>query len=447
MIKIYYPNTFINERIYIIEVLFGEFLGLNFEAISYGGTEYKIILDNHAQIDIKDGFFGSQNQNYLDIVNIPEKMKYTSNQFLTEKDIPIIFGTEQLEVNEKYIQCGIDIFASSFFMLTRWEEYVNKVRDNHNRFPAIESFSYKNGFLSRPVVNEYVEMVWNMLTFLGEVQNRKSRNFKYIITHDVDSIVYWRDINRMIQILIGDLVKRNSIPIFLEHLIELAQVKAGKKKDPFDSFDYIMDLSEAANIKSHFYFMSGGVTKFDNYYQIDENASLKIINKIKERNHVIGFHPSYNAYNDPIQWKKEKILLEETANLTVTEGRQHFLRFEAPHTWNIWNDNGFEMDCTLGYADKEGFRCGTCYEYPVFDFIKRKKLSLKEYPLILMEASFLAYQSVSPQYMEQNTFQLIDKVKKYKGNFVYLWHNSSFNIPSWKPFQYVYENVLKSYQQ
>ncbi len=86
---------------------------------------------------------------------------FSKNDFIVEKDIPIIYGTDKLEIteqNQNIITCGIDIFASSFFMLTRWEEYVNKNRDRHNRFPAIESLAFKNDFLSRPVVNEYVEM-------------------------------------------------------------------------------------------------------------------------------------------------------------------------------------------------------------------------------------------------------------------------------------------------
>ncbi|WP_338449635.1 polysaccharide deacetylase family protein [Niallia oryzisoli] len=445
MITIYHPRNFIDERTYIIEVLFSEFLGIEYKLFEYEGENYKIILENNTTLIIVDSFFNNQDSNmYLDIKNIPSYVNFITNPFIIEKDIPILYGTDQLEVTKNQIICGIDIFASSFFMLTRWEEYVNKERDIYNRFPAVASVAFKNGFLERPIVNEYVEMLWNMLTYLGVEQKRKLRKFEFIVTHDVDIITYWKNLKTNVRILGGDLIKRKSIYVFFEHLLELLQVKIGKRKDPFDSFDYIMDLSEAANIKSRFYFMSGGVTKFDNYFKINESAALNILNKVKERGHIIGFHPSFNAYNDPIQWKKEKVLLEETANVTVKEGRQHFLRFEAPITWNIWNEEEMEMDCTLCYADKEGFRCGTCYEFPVFDFLSRKQLSLKEYPLIVMEASFTAYQTVAPQYMEEKTKALIEKTKKYNGNFVYLWHNSSFNIPAWKSFQPVYENILRS---
>ncbi|MDI2587656.1 polysaccharide deacetylase family protein [Psychrobacillus sp. NEAU-3TGS] len=444
MITIYQPRKFDLERSYIINVLFGEFLGLDYEIQDYEGQDYKIVLANKSVLFIQDSFFSYQKEDdYLKVENIPSTVGYGNNRFIVEKDIPIVYGTNHLEVTANQIVCGIDIFAASFFMLTRWEEYVNKARDMYNRFSGIFCVAFKNDFLDRPIVNEYVEMLWNMLTLLGIEQKRKEHKFEFIMTHDVDSIKYWKDINKIARIFGGDLIKRKSIPTFFKHLIELPQVKLGKRKDPFDTFDYIMDLSEAANIKSRFYFMSGGLTKFDNDYRIDELDSLDIIQRVKQRGHVIGFHPSFNTYNDPLQWKKEKDRLEEVLGFRVKEGRQHYLRFETPVTWNIWDDNGMEMDCTLCYADREGFRCGTCYEFPIFDFINRKQLKLKEFPLIAMEISFSTYQTVSPHYMEEKMKILLEKTKKYNGNFVFLWHNSNFKESGWKLYQPVYENVLK----
>ena len=76
--------------------------------------------------------------------------------------------------------------------------------------------------------------------------------------------------------------------------------------DPYDTFDILMKISDEYGLKSHFYFMSGGLTKYDNRYRIDEPKCLELINKIKKREHIIGFHSSYNAYNDNEQFKKEK---------------------------------------------------------------------------------------------------------------------------------------------
>ncbi|MEA1048991.1 hypothetical protein U5801_04080 [Lamprobacter modestohalophilus] len=41
-------------------------------------------------------------------------------------------------------------------------------------------------------------------------------------------------------------------------------------------------------------------------------------------------------------------------------GRQHFLRWETSATARLWDANGLDYDSTLSYADRPGFRCGTC---------------------------------------------------------------------------------------
>jgi len=165
---------------------------------------------------------------------------------------------------------------------------------------------------------------------------------------------------------------------------------------------------------------------------------------MKKRGHHIGIHPTYNAYNDKNQFKKEKEELEKNLDTNITFGREHFLRFEVPTTWQIWDDNNLSWDSTCGYADKEGFRCGVCYPYSVFNIITRKKLKLKERPLIVMEGSFATYQpGIKPIEMENKIKLLIEEVKKYNGEFVLLWHNSSFNTEQWKKYQDIYERVLK----
>ncbi len=46
-----------------------------------------------------------------------------------------------------------DIFAAGFYLLSRYEEYVPHVKDEHGRYPATESLAYKNNFLEDPVID------------------------------------------------------------------------------------------------------------------------------------------------------------------------------------------------------------------------------------------------------------------------------------------------------
>lgn len=449
MINIYLPSGNFRERNYIVEILFGEFLGLEFQ-VRVGKENCKVLLENGNELIIEDHFFSefSNDLDYLEIENIPSKVEYVKADFVVEKDIPVIFGNSNLDISLSSIVCGIDIFASSFFMLTRWEEYVNTSRDNHNRFPVSASLAFKFGFLNRPVVNEYTELLWNMLDYLGLQQQRKQRNYSMTLTHDVDVLLRYRSLRSFLSEVGGDFIKRRAPLQGLSKLIEYGQIKPGVRKDPFDTFDYLMDVSERNGMKSNFFFMATGQSKYDNHYRLAGGATKRIIKNIKARGHLIGMHPTYNAYNDSLQFEQEKMELESVVGQEVVFGRQHYLRFGVPTTWQLWDDQGMEWDSTLTYAEKEGFRCGVCFEFSVFNVLTRQKLTLLEKPLIVMEASFIGYQpDVSPVRMEHKIEKLIKRVKKYNGNFVFLWHNSSFNTKQMDNYQSVFEKVLSNHER
>ncbi len=451
MIKIKIPNNNTNERKYILNIIFNEFLELDYEVVTGDTDDWIIELENTNKLIMEDHFFSKHPKDleYLKLENIPSTINYqskTKNPYIPEEDIPIIYGTSILEIKnkkQKNITCGIDIFASSFFMLTRWEEYVNKNRDKHDRFPAYESLAFKQKFLDRPIVNEYVEMLKNMLLELGLDQKPKTKNYQLYLTHDVDHIYKWNTPSKFLRHLVGDIVLRKSIKEFFLSIYNYTQMKLGRIKDPYDTFDYLMDISEKVGVKSYFFFMAEGLTNYDNNYKSNSSETLYLVSKIKQRGHYIGIHPSFNAYNNKEQLTKEKQELEKNFGISITFGREHFLRFEVPTTWQIWEDNNMEWDSTVGYADKEGFRCGVCYEYNVFNIHSRQKLELKEKPLIAMEASFTYQENITPKLMEEKIIDLMDKVKKYNGEFVFLWHNSSLNTKEWRNYRNIYQRVLE----
>ncbi len=438
------PNNNLPERVYILQILFENFLGLPLDIKISDDISNWLIQFNNSKLIFNDDFFHKNKEelSYLKLQNIPKKVNFVSNKFIVEKDIPVLYGNDELKIEKTEIYCGIDIFASSFFMLTRWEEYVNKNRDQHERFPSTESVAFKNNFLDRPIVNEYLEMLWNMLISLGYNGKRQSRNFEIIATHDVDILKKYMRLRSGMREIIVNLFKgrvKQSFSTFKEKLEVLLKLK----QDNFDTFDYLMTVSEKLGIKSHFFFMGKGCSEYDNFYSINDAFVQDLIKKIKQRNHEIGFHPSYNAYNDAEQFTKEKHEVEKALQTKLSFGREHYLRFEVPTTWQIWEDNKMLWDSTLSYADREGFRCGVCYDYNVFNILTRQKLGLKERPLIVMEVSFIEYQPhIEPQEMQKRILRLIDKVRKYDGSFVFLWHNSSFNTSRYRKYQDVYCNIF-----
>jgi hypothetical protein len=429
MINITIQNNNSLERKYILDIIFNEFLGLNYCIKESENSEnWEIELENGGKVYFEDHFFNkySNDLEYLQEKSIPSAINYQSktiNHFIPENDIPIVYGTNTLidtNLSQTTIKCSIDIFASSFFMLTRWEEYVNKNRDSHDRFPAMESLAFKNNFLDRPIVNEYVVMLKNMLLHLDNNLKFKEHKYQLYLTHDVDFPLKYPTISSGIKEIIGDIIKRKNVTLALSNSFLKIKTTLQLQKDPFNTFDYLMDVSEKLGVKSYFFFMAKGQTQYDNMNKCDNNFVQTLVKRIKQKGHKIGIHPTYNAYNDFEQFKKEKKELEKKFDTSITFGRQHYLRFEVPKTWQIWEDNGMDWDSTCSYSEKEGFRCGVCYEYSIFNILTRQKLTLKEKPLIVMEGSFTTYQpDIKAVEMENKIKYLIGKVKKYEGEFVF----------------------------
>ena len=140
---------------------------------------------------------------------------------------------------------------------------------------------------------------------------------------------------------------------------------------------------------------------------------------------------------------KEKNALEDTSEQKIIEGREHYLRFEVPTTWQIWEDNNLQLDSTCGYAEQEGFRCGTADEFSVFNILTREKLKLKERPLIFMDDNHHSYNDISFDESYTRVAKLIEYAKVYNMKITLLFHNSIFTDDKNINFKKLNEKLLK----
>lgn len=357
-----------------------------------------------------------------------------AGDFPCGKTLPILYeskdcgGWTERKNNQLIIRA--DFIASIFWLVTRCEEVIQKTRDEFDRFPATASLASQQGFLHRPVINEYAEVIWQWIKILAPALERKKKRFRAYITHDVDHPVYQSHLTCMqtARRMVGDLVKRHS---FKAPVITLKR-KLGLVNDPFDQFDWLMDLSEKCNLKSRFYFMATEKNDYERGYDIKSDYVKNIISNIQKRGHIIGFHPGFYTYKDYAEWDRQKTKLEETLGYEVKEGRQHFLRFEVPETWQIWHQAEMKMDSTLCFADHIGFRCGIAEEYPVYDVKHRKALDLKEAPLSVQEMTLFGYQKMSIAQARDAVQRLIENAASVNGLIVLLWHNSYFERNSFQ---------------
>ena len=191
-----------------------------------------------------------------------------------------------------------------------------------------------------------------------------------------------------------------------------------------------MEQSERHGHRSAFYFMTRHTdVHFDADYSIDDPWIRGLLAQIAARGHEIGLHPSYTTYRDEVVLRDELGRLERACVAEGVQqerlgGRQHFLRWANPVTWRAWEAAGLAYDSTLGFSEAVGFRCGACYEYPVFDLEERRTLNLLERPLIAMEVSLLNYAGASPEAAAEALRALKETCRAVDGDFTFLWHNN-----------------------
>ncbi|WP_299403540.1 polysaccharide deacetylase family protein [Acaryochloris sp. IP29b_bin.148] len=451
MISVEVPQSYEPERRYILAIIFCELLGLELNVKLSDRVDTLITIDGENELIVADKLFSTPLNYWLSLQSLPfqplEVWDVSTIQIsptLVDPKIPIIYGSKSSSENffkivENKIFLGLDIFGSTFFMLTRLEEAIRKSADQFSRFPAKASLAYQENFIDRPIVDEYVEILWACLQQLWPKLKRKPRNFKMHVSHDVDKPYQYifTNVQKLIHNAVGDIVKRNNLRQSLYRVRDWTYVKYfGHMRDAFNTFEWLMTLNESYGLTGAFYFIADHTdSDKDGDYCIQHPLIRSLLRQIYQRGHEIGLHPSFNTYLDPSQTLHEfevlrKVCSEENIQQEYWGGRQHYLRWQTPHTFQNCFDAGLSYDSTLGFADWPGFRCGTCYEYSVFNLVTRQALNLVERPLIVMECTVLdnRYMGLSRNIEEAYNYicALKNTCRLFNGDFNLLWHNHRF---------------------
>ena len=451
------------EKSYIVSVIFQEILGLNCEVHYIASENNRIVLNNNKSVELPDTFFAIAENNWLsdDCLPVP-KLKTFNTELLpfpvkvVDKQLPILYGSfcddEEIFIQTlEKLTLGIDILGSCFFQLSRIEEVIVNRKDAHSRFAASDSIAKQTGIIDRPLVNEYIELLWSCMYYLDNRLKRKSREFAVKPTHDVDrpfAYLFKGPVSLLIN-LGADILVRKKLGYALKGIPRWLSVKSGNlNADPFNTFSYIMGAGEKYGRHSTFYFLtSKGSAIYDGEYEINDTAIVKLMTELNEKGHQIGLHGSYESYNDieMLKCEKKKLLSvcgSKNIFLDNIGMRQHYLRWDTSISFKLLEAAGFAFDSTLGFADHAGFRCGICYSYPVYDVLQRKPLALREQPLIMMESTIIDNRYMNMGCTDEALdymLMLKERCKLFDGEFVFLWHNHRLIEPRERA---MYEQLL-----
>lgn len=413
------------ERAYAIAVVLEDLLGLTHATVAEQRDDVSITVpgDAEGEVRVADVLLACADADWLTPAALPRRPLASLDvrhggldPVCVEPGLPVLYGEPAADA----ASLGVDVFGSVFFLLTRYEEMLDGARDAHGRFPAERSLAVSEGFVERPLAHEYAELLWAALHATWPRLERRARAGVLRPSHDVD----WprlprRPLRAVARTLGGDLVRRRDPRLALDRAGWELLRRGG---DPYDTFDLLMDTSEAAGVTSAFYFLADGT------YPLEEVAAL--LQRVAQRGHEIGLHPGYDSFERPAAVGEELARLRQACAQAGVQrqewgGRQHYLRWENPSTWQAWEDAGLAYDSTLAFAEHPGFRTGACVDYPVFNLRSGRRLRLRERPLVVMDASLFEYRRLSHTAAEDLLQRLRDRCRRVGGDFTLLWHNSS----------------------
>lgn len=363
----------------------------------------------------RSAFFG---QSFLESPDLPESPSQLLDMAKEES-----FSKHVEHIGERVCFVDVDLIASSFWFLTRYEEYVISPPEAHDRFLCSFSIAPTEMY-DQPVVNRWFEQLKALVLRLAKKEDTMlvPRKATVVLTHDIDLLRKYRGlagVRRTISAMMHGDAREATSEIRMASL-----VLAGLRRDPFDSFDEMFSLKERIGAPSTFFLMGGGDAPLDGDYSLEDQNVRELIMRILSKGDEIGVHPSYETYRSPELIQKETKAVEEAIGHPVIGARQHYLRFALPETWYALAECGLRYDSTLGFADKSGFRCGWSGCLRPFDIEKRIELPIIELPLVAMDITLAVYEKIPPEKAIERLARLMDASETPGGAFVVLWHNT-----------------------
>ena len=345
--------------------------------------------------------------------------------------------------NSLHLKC--DVFASAFYLLSGYHDWVTTKRDQHGRVLAAD-IDLPPETWDLPVVNHWLRQLNELLNVImtGEVPDTPSRpsvpgQQTICLTHDVDLLRKY---------------SRSSLPRHFERALkggtaaqELKRARAvlgGRERDPYDSIEQFYTVKERVSAQSTFFFMGSAPSSRNGDYRVSDRAVKEIIIRAKTFGDEIGLHGSWESAERPELIQREKDAVEKAAGVPVQGNRQHYLRFQNPKTWQGVTKAGLRYDATGGFPDRCGFKYGWSGCFKPFDLEAMKPHEFYEIPLVCMDVTLAAYEKIPAELALERLTNLLDASCENVpgGAFTFLWHNTMGDKVAypgyWDTFEYFF---------
>ncbi|MDP4885723.1 MAG: polysaccharide deacetylase family protein [Flavobacteriaceae bacterium] len=299
--------------------------------------------------------------------------------------IPCFFQTAEHEP----IAC--DLLAASFYLLTRYEEYLPHVSDEHGRFPAAQSLGARHGFLTLPVVDLWAQRLLGLLTEqFGDLKAQKNvYHYCSMLNVSASHEFLYRGFLRQISGVLMDI-----LGFKLRRLGYRALVGMGMKRDPYDLYEEVLKAHKKLGQVPKVFFQLAQYGPFDKNVSPYNRHFQHLIKSVGDYAQI-ALAASYASFDDPELLLEEKKVLSDIVHRPIDSCKTRYNRLNIPLTYRDMVDAGFTQDYSMGYTHDLGFRAGTCTPFYFYDLYLEMQQPIMVYPFAVQDYALLKEKSVA----------------------------------------------------
>lgn len=332
-----------------------------------------------------------------------------------------------------------DIFAASFYLLSRYEEYLPHVKDDYGRFLAKDSLAYKHRFLNQPIVDIWAFKLQEVLKTRFPDFVFSKRTYKVQPVIDVPMAYYFRKKGflRTIGGTFSDIGR-----LKFKQLYQRYSVLMGFKRDPYDTFKWMIRKQKQSHFKFMVLFLIGDYSTYDKNISTNKKEFVSLIKSVADYCSV-GIKASYFALEDISILKKEKQKMEAIVNRDLKAVRHSFSKLNLPKSYRHLIDLEIHQDFSMGYVDTLGFRAGTCTPFQWYDLDYEVQTPLQINPYQCLDYALLKYNSQLDK--SEHLQKLIHQIQAVNGTFVPVFHNYTFSDEErWEGYKAFFNQILET---
>jgi len=366
------------------------------------------------------------------------KLSYTNKQLGNElhiKSSGLLFeqGISVLEIKmiswegvPAFFQTGessaipFDVFSATFYLLSRYEEYLPHVKDVEGRFPASESLAVEHGFLELPLVDLWMHHFKALLKeqFTFDTISTKKATTKVVI--DVKRVFQFKKVGllRAFGGYCSDFLKFR-----LKRNLKRTQVLLGLRKDPYDIFNWLVQLQKRTSGRFQYFFAMNDYSNANRTIKYSKVALQSLLKMVADYSDV-GLLVSKEAATTPEVLKNEKLRLEAITHRSMREAKLIASYMQLPETYQYLLDMEVVSDYSMYYPNNPGFRASTCSTFLFYDLNFEIQTPLQLYPVCLhIDEIFDEHQKTIDQIKIDELKNIVTSVN---GLFMMTFSNTSF---------------------